>query len=172
MPSKGRGGEAERQKERLASWRGLSKDVLCMRALREGASHLEPAIARGCEAFGLTASDPKDRELLLAILADVLFRPAPTNALAAVRTRGAQQEWTQRKVTQLRRDIVAAYPGDGWINEQVHKIAFRLQKKYPEKYSAYEIETLKRLIRRKAFRVEVKKEGFNRSGIPSLLRKL
>ena len=37
----------------------------------------EPAVARAYQAFGLMADNPRDRELLLIILADVLFRVRP-----------------------------------------------------------------------------------------------
>ena len=151
MPSRGRGGEAERQKERLATWRGLSKNVPFMRALREGATLYEPAIARACEAFGLTVGNPRDRELLLAILADVLFRPRVSGALSAslFRKRGRPKEWSEDKQTRLERAIVKVCAPEELANggPSVRMIAKRLrQSQFAQELQLPSQEALENLI--------------------------
>jgi hypothetical protein len=105
MPSRGRGGEQERRKERLETWLNLSKDV---RLLRDGNKWWrESAIDRACKEFGLRGEVAEDRELLLGILADVIFYSPPNLLVGGVlRKRGRPEEWSKKKKRLLSRAIL------------------------------------------------------------------
>jgi hypothetical protein len=106
--------------------------------------------------LGLDASASEGRDLLLFVLADIVFGP-PKPAHAS--RPGAKKKWDEAKVRKLRRDMVSAFP-EGFPDGGAHTIARALQKspKFGAEYRDLELGTLKRYIRRKALRRD-KKEG-------------
>jgi hypothetical protein len=113
MPSKGRGGEFERKQKRLLHWLERSKNASFLSELREG--YNEPCdktslgfrsrvlreidINAACNELGFDSSSSADRDILLGILANILFKTY--NALEKPGKVGRPKEWTPHKENKL-----------------------------------------------------------------------
>jgi hypothetical protein len=67
--------------KRLKRWQEFSQDKDFMDRLRDSRQRngRHPDVNRACAAFGLDPSNAVDRELLLDILADIVFHKAATD---------------------------------------------------------------------------------------------
>jgi hypothetical protein len=83
--------------KRLKSWRRLLSEQPGLKTILRQRSY-ETEIKRACDALGI---DPQtDRQILLGILADILFHDSANQALKLAR-RGRPVEWTEERINKL-----------------------------------------------------------------------
>jgi hypothetical protein len=139
------------RRRRLADWLRLSKNQQVMTTLRRHSPlpHHAKTIATACEQFGLNPNDKEDRNLLLVILADVVFRERGRAALGPEAAKPKAVGRPKRQLRVLRRDIAAVMDNAGQVDPHmpVGIIRRRLQRKFEPDYSKFKNSTLEQYIR-------------------------
>jgi hypothetical protein len=154
---------------RLKEWMQLSKHPGLWNGLRmvetrgegsETAAEVRMAFAR----LGLDPESSADRGILLYVLSEILFH-IPAKLPFTGPQLGRPKKWDDKRILQLRRDIVREFPDDfasaDAATTDVTIIAKKLKTDYKARYQDTKLEPLKRAIRRKAFGNVLEKRGRN-----------
>jgi hypothetical protein len=136
----------------------FSKNQQIMTTLRRHSPlpHHAKTIAITCGQFGLNPNDKDDRNLLLVILADVIFKEPGKAALGPEAPKpkarpGRHKTWNPKQLRVLRQDIMAVMTNDGQFDPHmtVRRIRQHLQKKsgsFGLDYLAFKDSTLEKYI--------------------------
>jgi len=149
-------------RRRLADKLNVSKNRQHMAVLRRHwpMPHHAKMIAVACERFGLNANDKKDRDILLGMLVEIIFREPGGGALGWEARKlkapsGRHKKWDEKMLRLFRRDIAAMMDERGQFDPYMAVRKIRQRLKEPKKsrplnldYSAYEDSTLEAYIKR------------------------
>ena len=90
-------------RKRFAAWQTLSQNSQAMTVLRRHwpLPYQMENIAAACAEFGLNPRSKIDRDVLLAILADILFKQQRSALSDAKNRGGAPVKWTEERIRKI-----------------------------------------------------------------------